>query len=164
MTAKERKKINARKLYVAMISIDEIAEVIDVTPRTVQNYKSEDAGGENDWDTLRASKIMNDSPDERANLLDNFVTMMHQAVKDILADEKMTSREKASAIASIGDSFNKMLKVARQEDPEAYKLSIVKRTLFTVLEHIKPVTPNDVMANIISVIDDKQFRDRITDV
>lgn len=164
MSAKERKKQAARKLYAAGFGAGDIAATLEITERTVGNYKAEDAATGNDWDSLRAAQLMGDNQEERSRLLDNFVGMMHKSVREIHEDPKMTAQQKASAIVSIGDAYSKMLKVARQEDPEAYKLSIVKRTVFLMLEYIRPVVEHDALERIVGVLGDASFRDRLADV
>ena len=74
----------------------------------------------------------------------------------------MTPELKAQMIVSLGDSFSKMGKVARQEDPEAYKYGIIKITIQKILEALKKELDTPSMEKIIEVI--YEIQDEIADV
>jgi hypothetical protein len=163
-TPRHNKKTSARNLYIAGISPAEIALSLDITERTIASYKSEDRNGDNDWDTLRAARYMGKDSDERVRLLDSFVMMMQKSVAEINGDETMRPADKAKAIASLGDAYAKMLKIAKSEDPEAYKLSIIKKTIFTVIEYLNKALDKETMERLAPIFVSPEFREAFKDV
>jgi uncharacterized protein (UPF0305 family) len=164
ISAKEHKKETARKLYIAGITIAEISQMLKVGGRTIQSYRIEDCNGANDWDSLKAARLMGKDPEERAKLLDNFVEMMRRSVAEINADETMRPKDKADALASLGDAYSKMLKVARSEDPEAYKINIIRKTLFITLGYLNKKLEKSAMEKVLEVIDSAEYKEALADV
>lgn len=157
LTNAERNRILARSLFVdSEYSQERIAEVLIVSKKTVENYQSRDKAEGHDWLTLRAAKHIKQSTETKENMYSMFVSYMYQSLKEIRENEKLNSEDKAQMIVSLGDSFSKMGKVARQEDPEAYKFGIIKHTVQTILLELKDVLPQECMETVIQIIHDKQ--------
>lgn len=159
----QRNKILARSLFVdASKNIKQIAETLGVGEKTISNYQSIDKKEGFDWLTLRASKHIESSQEEKQNMFGEFVTYMYAIIKEIREDEGMSVTQKAEKITSVADGFSKMRKVAAHEDPEAYKLGIVKHTIKTLLEIIKDNIDQECLESIIDCINEKQ--DELADV
>lgn len=155
LSNKERNKLIARGLFVdAGFTRDQIAEDLGVTLKTISTYENEDKTDGKDWLTLRASKHIVKANETKENMYSMFTGYMFDSLKEIRENENLTPAQKSDAIASLGDSFSKMGKVARQEDPEAYKLGIIKYTIETILLNIKDVVSKECMESIIAKIHD----------
>jgi hypothetical protein len=152
MATKEQKIEIARALYLAGKNEEEIATIAEITKRTVQNYKSSDAKIGKDWDVLRAIKHLNADPAQRENLYGNFVDYMHQSIMEV-KDSSLTSLEKAELTVKLADAFTKMRSVIRQEDPVAYKHSIIKHVVGTIGKSIKERGEAKCLSQFIEIID-----------
>jgi predicted transcriptional regulator len=153
LTNADRNRILARSLFVdAKQSFSQIAQTLTVSEKTISNYQTKDKAEGFDWLTLRASKYIHASQETKENMYSMFTGYMFDSLKEIRENENLSPAQKSDAIASLGDSFSKMGKVARQEDPEAYKLGIIKYTIETILSNIKEVIPKECMENIITKI------------
>lgn len=149
----DRNRILARSLFVdANKSYVEIAETLEITDKTVQNYQSKDKSEGFDWLIMRASKHIKETQETKENMYSMFIIYMHQTLKEIRENEKMSVENKAQMIVSLGDSFSKMGKIARQEDPEAYKLGIIKVSIEKILTALKQVLQKEEMEKVIETI------------
>ena len=159
----ERNRLLARSLFVdADKNIKQISETLGVSPKTISNYQNIDKKDGFDWLTLKASKHIQTSQEEKQNMFSEFVGYMYSTLKEIREDEQLSSSQKADKITSVADGFSKMRKVAAHEDPEAYKLGIVKHTIKTLLEIIKDNIDQECLEIIIDSINEKQ--DELADV
>lgn len=159
----DRNRILARSLFVdANKSYVEIAETLEVSDKTIANYQSKDKALGFDWLTLRASKHIQTTQTTKENMYSMFTGYMMDSLKEIRENEKMTAEIKAQMIVSLGDSFSKMGKVARQEDPEAYKFGIIKITIQKILEALKKELDTSNMEKVLEVI--YEIQDEIADV
>ncbi len=159
----DRNRILARSLFVdSEYSRDKIAQTLGVSPKTIENYQSKDKSLGYDWLTLRASKHIKNTQENKENMYVMFTTYMMQSLKEIRENEKMSPEVKTQAIVSLGDSFSKMGKIARQEDPEAYKLGIIKVTIEKILTALKTELSIEAMEKVIEVI--FEIQDDIADV
>jgi len=151
----DRNRLLSRSLFVdANKSYKEVAETLGVSDKTVGNYQVKDKALGFDWLTLRATKHISKANDTKENMYSMFTQYMFDSLKEIRENEDLGPGQKSEAIASLGDSFSKMGKIARQEDPEAYKLGIIKYTIETLLSHIKDIVPSEHMENIVAKIHD----------
>jgi transposase len=159
----DRNRILARSLFVdANQSTSQISNTLNVSDKTIQNYQSKDKSLGFDWLTMRASKHIQSTQDTKENMYSMFTGYMMDSLKEIRENEKMTPEVKAQMIVSLGDSFSKMGKVARQEDPEAYKYGIIKITIKKILEALKKELDKDSMEKIIEII--YEIQEELADV
>ena len=154
MTAADKKREIARALYVSDRNEEDIAGVMDISKRTVQNYKSRDASLGYDWDMLRAEKHMAKEPGRREHLYSDFVKYMHDTLKEIREDENMSASDKADKIVKISDAFSKMKGIARHEDPKAFVHGIIKHVVQVIGEGIRKRGDNAMLERFIEIIDD----------
>ncbi len=131
----------ARALYVSGKSLQEIADILDVNVRTIQNYQSKDTSLGNDWNVRRAEKHMMREGPRREYLYSDFIAYMYDTLKDIREDEAMPAGEKTDKIVKLSDAFSKMKSIARHEDPEAYKRGVIKHVVQTLGVAIKEHHP-----------------------
>lgn len=153
MATKEQKVEIARALYIAGRTEDEIAAIMEVSKRTVQNYKSADSSSGYDWDVLRAEKhIAADSP-RREHLYSDFVGYMHDTLGEVRDSESLKPEEKADKIVKLADAFAKMKAIVRHEDPIAYKHGIIKHVVHTIAEEVKASGDKAMLERFIEIID-----------
>lgn len=159
----DRNRILARSLFVdAEKGIKQISETLGVSEKTISNYQSKDKSLGFDWLTLRATKHIEASTENKENMYSLFTTYMMDSLKEIRESESLSSADKTQAIVSLGDSFSKMGKVARQEDPEAYKFGIIKATIKKIVIALKKELDADSMEKVIETI--YEIQDEIADV
>ena len=159
----DRNRLLARSLFVdANKSFKEIAETLGVSDKTIGNYQTKDKKEGFDWLTLRASKHISEANETKENMYSMFTGYMFDTLKEIRENEELSPAQKSEAIASLGDSFSKMGKVARQEDPEAYKLGIIKDTVETLLANIKNVISKECMAVVLEKV--YEMKEELSDV
>lgn len=163
LTNAQRNRILARDLFVnSEYSKTKIAETLGVSTKTIENYQSFDKKDGNDWLTLRASKHIKNTQENKENMYSLFTGYMMDSLKEIRENEKLSADAKAQMIVSLGDSFSKMGKIARQEDPEAYKLGVIKVTIEKILTALKTELSVESMQKVIEVI--FEIQDDIADV
>lgn len=159
----DRNRILARSLFVdANKGYTEIAETLEVSDKTIANYQSKDKAEGFDWLTLRATKHIKETQETKENMYSMFITYMYQTLKEIRENEKMSVENKAQMIVSLGDSFSKMGKIARQEDPEAYKLGIIKVTVEKILSALKNSLSIECMEKVIETV--YEIQEELADV
>lgn len=153
----DRNRLLSRSLFVdANQSQEQISETLGLSIKTIGNYQGKDKTLGFDWLTLRASKVIIDTTENKENMYTLFTGYMMDSLKEIRENEDISSAKKTQAIVSLGDSFSKMGKVARQEDPEAYKLGIIKLTIQKILTALKTELSIESMEKVIDVIYDIQ--------
>uniref|UniRef100_UPI0040473236 DUF1804 family protein n=1 Tax=Aliarcobacter sp. TaxID=2321116 RepID=UPI0040473236 len=159
----DRNRILARSLFVdANQSTSQISNTLNVSDKTIQNYQSKDKSLGFDWLTMRASKHIQSTQDTKENMYSMFTSYMMDSLKEIRENEDLSPAQKTQAIASLGDSFSKMGKVARQEDPEAYKLGIIKLTIEKILSALKKEVSVECMEKIIETV--YEIQEELADV
>ncbi len=159
----QRNRLLARSLFVDVDkNIKQIAQTLGVSAKTISNYQNIDKKEGFDWLTLKAAKHIQSSQQEKQNMFGEFISYMYSILKDIREDENLSASQKADKVVSVADGFSKMRKVATHEDPEAYKLGVVKHTIKTLLEIIKDNIDKECLEVIIDCINEKQ--DELADV
>lgn len=159
----DRNRILARSLFVdANQNTSQISKTLNVSDKTIQNYQSKDKSFGFDWLTMRASKHIQSTQDTKENMYSMFTGYMMDSLKEIRENEDLSPAQKTQAIASLGDSFSKMGKVARQEDPEAYKLGIIKLTIEKILTALKKDLSIECMQIVIETV--YEIQEELADV
>lgn len=159
----DRNRILARSLFVdANQNTSQISKTLNVSDKTIQNYQSKDKSLGFDWLTMRASKHIQSTQDTKENMYSMFTGYMMDSLKEIRENEDLSPAQKTQAIASLGDSFSKMGKVARQEDPEAYKLGIIKLTIEKILTALKKDLSIECMQIVIETV--YEIQEELADV
>lgn len=147
MASNEIKEL-AKELYIAGFDIFKIAKILNRNEKTIRNYKAKDG----DWDKVKTSLLTSKIKDkESASLYESFTDQMFRAIENINSDEKMNAEKKTEAIARIGDSFSKMRKVARLEDPSTYRLNVAKKVVEIIISHLK--NDKDCVSKLVSLLE-----------
>ena len=152
----------ARALYLSGKSLPFIAELLDVSLRTVQGYKNSDAKSGKDWTTAKVQTHLSNAQKDSQSLFGDFVTTMYDQLKEIRENKNLGTKERIEAISRLGDSFSKMNRIAATENPEAYTHGIIKATIYKLIDIIKPVVSKECLSAIIEAID--QHNNELADV
>jgi len=147
-----KKDALAKELYIKGFDLPKIAEILGRTEKTISNYKSKDGT----WDELRASNYLNKNQDDKTLIYENFMEEMYLAVKEV-RNSDLKPEEKTVAFARLGDSFSKMKKIASFEDPESYKLAIVKRVIQVIVNEFKQTNNLECVKSMVTLIESKEF-------
>ena len=128
---------NIRDLYIEGFEIIKIAQILNKTVGTIQQYKSQDKKNGNDWDILRTKKIKSIFDNKENDIHSVFIDQMHQAIKAINNDKSLKPLEKTSALAQIADSYSKIIKIAYKVNPEKYIYAIIEAHISLLLESVQ---------------------------
>ena len=141
-------------LYSKGYSIAKIAEILHKNVRTIANYKTKE------WDMKRAD-FFTQLKGDRGEVYQSFVEEMYLAIREI-RESTLSAKDKAQALSELGDSFAKMNKVASLEDPKTYRLSIIKRTLETLLEELKLAGESECLKVIVNLIENHNLTEKLS--
>jgi len=153
MTAKQKRSL-AKKLYLSGQSLSQIAEVLGVSVRTVQNYKATDG----DWEETLAAQHMEKGGEK---LYENFIAYMDEFVKEI-KEANIKPEIKAEKISQIGDAFAKMKRIAQYEDPKLFTHGIIRHTLATLIANAKTSLSTECLKALVMLIE--QTQEELADV
>lgn len=120
-----------RAAYINNMPLAQIAAAHNVPPGTLRGWKRRDAARGDDWDKLRAANLLAGEGMEAVarQTLSDYVRQHKALMDEILGAGDMTAREKTQALASLADSFNKMVSASRRVLPETSELSVALRVI-----------------------------------
>lgn len=147
----------SKEMYLKGFSVTKIAEILNKNIKTIQNYKSRDG----DWDELKATQLMANAKNTGDTIYTKFTEQMYLAIKEITADEKLSSVEKSNALSKVGDSFSKMRYVANLEDPKSYKLSVAKEVIKLVVAEFQDANDKNGLKILVELLDSTEFNKKI---
>lgn len=143
----------SKELYLKGFSVEKIAEILNKSPKTIANYKSKDGN----WDEIKALELIQNAKNSGNSIYNSFIEQMYLAIKEINADEKLSSQDKASALSRVGDSFAKMKRVANLEDPKSYKLSIAKEVIKLIVDKFKSLNDKQALKSLVEMLEEAEF-------
>ncbi len=118
---------------------------------TANRWKKEARDAGDDWDNARAAGSLSDSSFQQAavKLLNDYIAA-HQVTMDMLRETRdITPIERADALASLSDSFNKTMssfkKLMPEIDQRAVALDVLRRLAQFVTQH-HPAHANALLA------------------
>jgi len=154
MATKQQKIEIARALYITGKNDTEIATILEVSKKTIQNYKTQDSTNGNDWDLLRAQKHISQETNRREYLYSDFVGYMHDTLREIREADDLSSSQKADKIVKLSDAFSKMKHIVRHEDPEAFKRGIIKHVIEIIGKTIAAGKNKELLEAFIQAVDE----------
>lgn len=144
MAHPKEKRLQARSLYVhSRYALSVIAVKLDMSSATVNRWKAAAREGGDDWDIARSADMMAGEGFEKmvSDAVENF-TIMFQATMDDIKDTKdLKPGDKAKMMASLADSFNKMINAAGRAAPSLSKLGITTDILQRLAEFVREGFP-----------------------
>lgn len=149
MAHSSKKKTEARSAYIYdNMPLAQIASIHKVSLATLRSWKkkAEDAG--DDWDKLRAATLLAGEGMEAIarQTLSEYVVQHKTVMAEVLAAKDMTAQQKTDALASLGDSFNKMVVASRRVLPMSDELAIALRVIQMLTEFVRQKFPQHVKA------------------
>ena len=132
----------ARSLYVYKhLNYEDISRDIKVPAKTIMRWKKKAEKFGDDWDKARH---INGLSEQNASVINRqvyaeWLTRFQTVQTSILSDEKMDTVTRVAALASLADSFNKMIAAMRKIEPEANLASTALTVLETVIEYLREV-------------------------
>lgn len=135
MAYSKETRTKARGLYVhSRMSLPTISVTLDVPSGTIARWKTDAKGHGDDWDIARSAALMAGEGFEKlvSEAVEGF-TIMFQATMDQIRDaEELMPADKTKMMASLADSFNKMVNSAGRASPKLSKLGVATE----VLQHL----------------------------
>lgn len=129
----------ARNLYVyERQSFNAISAVIGVSASTIRRWKTQDAQAGDNWDLPRAAALMvGQTHDEMiAEAVEGFAVLYQASVKFINEDSKLDAAERVKLMASLADSFSKMMTAAGKASPSLSKLAIAHEVITALAKFV----------------------------
>lgn len=135
----------ARRAYVYdRQSLAAIAILMKVPEGTLRNWKRAALLAGDNWDTARAaSTIAGDGFDHLVTeVVQDYVSQHQATIEGLKDDQGLTALDKAKVLASLADSFAKMVKSAGRVSPKISELAVAMDVLqklgeFVMREHPK---------------------------
>ena len=138
------KRARARAAYIHdNLPAEQIARMLGVSEPTVRRWKrlAKDKG--DDWDKARGASLLAGSgiEDVARQMLAEFV-MRYQTLTDgVLNNSEMSMQDKVSALASLADTFNKVVAASRRVLPETNELAVALQTLTMLGDFVRDSYP-----------------------
>lgn len=124
------------------LTLEDISRDIKVPAKTIGRWKDEALEREgDDWDKVRHTISMSEQTTSDINhqVYADWLTRFQEVQKKVLDDEKMDAMTSVAALASLADSFNKMIAAMRKIEPEVNLASTALTVLETVIEYLREV-------------------------
>ena len=154
MAYSKETKAKARSLYVHnRLTIPTIAIQLNIAQGTVARWKADAKNSGNDWDILRSSTTMAADGQDSAvsEILETGIIMIMAEMDRIRQDEDMTPDGRTKAIASLSDSFNKLVVATTRVSPKLSRLGVATEVLRRLAEFVRENFPQhkDVFLEIL---------------
>ena len=136
-------KAACRAAYINNMPLTQIATAQGVPLPTLRGWKRRAAEKGDDWDKLRAANLLAGEGMEAVarQTLSDYVLQHKALMGEIIEAQDMTAREKTRALASLADSFNKMVVL-----PETNELSVALRVIQMLTEFVRRQFPQHAAA------------------
>ncbi|MEZ3140815.1 DUF1804 family protein [Citrobacter braakii] len=139
-----------RRVYVFDgLSLELAAVQIGIAYGTARRWKGEAASAGDDWDKLRAARLMaGGGLEETARGMLTAMVVQFQATMDLLTNgdpkgttENIDAATRVKLLASLADAFNKAIASSRKILPETNQLAVAMQVIQTLSEFIKDNHP-----------------------
>lgn len=129
---------------------------------TLRSWKRRALEQGDDWDKLRAANLLAGEGMEAVarQTLSDYVLQHKALMGEIIEAQDMTAREKTQALASLADSFNKMVSASRRVLPETNELSVALRVIQMLTEFVRRQFPQHAAA-LLEVLE--PFADQVAE-
>lgn len=140
--AQIRAQIRAAYVY-DNLPLTQLATARGISLATLRSWKKRALRSGDDWDKLRAANLLAGEGMEAVarQTLSDYV-MQHKALmSEILNAQDMSAQQKTAALASLADSFNKMVSASRKVLPESNDLAIALRVVQLLTDFVRQEFP-----------------------
>ena len=128
----------ARAAYIYdNLPLTQISTAHGISLATLRSWKKSASAQGDDWDKLRV-----------ANLLagQGMEAIARQIMSEIITADDMSAQQKTAALASLADSFNKMVSASRRVLPESNELAVALRVIQLLTEFVRQRFPQHATA------------------
>lgn len=136
-------KAACRAAYIDNMPLTQIAKAQNVPLATLRSWKRRALEQGDDWANLLAGEGMEAVARQT---LSDYVLQHKALMGEIIEAQDMTAREKTQALASLADSFNKMVSASRRVLPETNELSVALRVIQMLTEFVRRQFPQHAAA------------------
>lgn len=141
----EKKRAARQRFVGSRQTLEVIALAMDIPLGTLRRWKADARQAGDDWDTSRAASLMQGEGHEAVvtSIVEDFVVMF-QATMDEIRDAaavQIPAPEKVKLMASLSDSFNKMIAAAGRSSPKLSKFAIATDVLRRMADFIQREYP-----------------------
>lgn len=144
MAYSKETRTKARSLYVhSRYAMPAIAVALDVSQATIGRWKGDAARQGDDWDIARSAATMAGEGFDKlvSDAVEGFTIMFQATMEQIQQAVDMQPADKAKMMASLADSFNKMINSAGRASPNLSKLGIATEVLQHLAEFVREQFP-----------------------
>ena len=141
-TTQTRAAVRAAYIY-DMLPLTQISTAHGVPLATLRSWKSRALKSGDDWDKLRgAQALAGEGVESIARQMVGDYVVQHKALMEsVLASGDITPAKKVEALASLADSFNKMIAASKRVLPETGELAVALRVLRLLGEYVQREYP-----------------------
>lgn len=145
--AQTRAAVRSAYIY-DMLPLAQIATTHAVPLATLRSWKRRALEAGDDWEKLRAAQALaGEGVESIARKMVSDYVVMHQALMDeVLTSDAIPAAKKVDALASLADSFNKMIAASRRVLPETGELAVALRVLRLLGEYVQRRYPQHAAA------------------
>lgn len=144
-----RKKGEVRSAYIfENLPLAQISLMQGISVATLRAWKKKACESGDDWDKLRAANLLAGEGMEAIarQTLSEYVVQHKAVMSEVLAAKDMTAQQKTQALASIADSFNKMIAASKRVLPMSDELAIALRVIQLLTEFVRQKFPQHTQA------------------
>ncbi|SDO03847.1 Protein of unknown function [Desulfonauticus submarinus] len=129
----------ARKLYADGLSFAILSKKLNISEATLRRWKTKDKSTIYDWDRLRYTNSLSEDSVESINkqILTKFLDILNTTIQEVQTLPDLDPQEKVKALASLGDTFNKMVSAMKKTTPEVAVADVALKVLEIVFDVIK---------------------------
>ena len=138
----------ARAAYIYdNLPLTQISTAHGISLATLRSWKKSAAAQGDDWDKLRAANMLAGQGMEAIarQTLSDYVTQHKALMSEIITADDMSAQQTA-ALASLADSFNKMVSASRRVLPESNELAVALRVIQLLTEFVRQRFPQHATA------------------
>ncbi len=137
-------KDKLKRLYVQGLTLAEAARSVGMGYNSARGIKSRAKASGDDWDIAHAARIHSSAGTDNqiSILLTEFYSQFQATINALKEDKRIKPLERATALASLMDSFSKITKAARMSDPKAAQYAIALDVTTALGEFIKNRYPD----------------------
>lgn len=139
----------ARAAYIHdNLPLEQIARLVGVSEPTLRRWKRQAKTDGDDWDKARGARVLAGEGIEQVarQMLADYVVRHQTLTENVLDDPDMGAAAKVSALASLADSFNKIVAASRRVLPETNELAVALQTLGLLGDFVRQNYPQHAAA------------------
>lgn len=140
MAHSKNKRSKARNMYVqTRCEILTISAALDVPEGTLRRWKAAAKESGDDWDIARAASTMKGEGLESmvSAVIEDFTVMFQVTMEQVKDDSQIEPGAKVKLMASLSDSFNKMILAAGRTAPKLNEMAVAMDVIQRLAEFIR---------------------------